>query len=762
LERLKNVKHEMQDFRLDPEENCAISNFIEKYSKMEEHLNRYNILKVRARFGYLMPQEPIFPVNITANGVQEPVHIDRDELGVPIVHYDDGEDGRWWLDDQNDYDPLATTNNESKQRGHNKFLDDFRDCKPYVENRFKERLVYKHRPGRWWRLFGRFSKAGTDSGEVEWMKEPEDGWKGFEMKHFRMEEAAEELAAYRLDSRTSSDLKTSLSASSSTGDDGKKIERSKFYADKWQRVIHDFWHRPWSMDEKADEDFKFLCWKIDPRKLFGKRTWYTMRKEHLRYFRHYVPRKVSLDERNEIRKYFYTELMKCTYLKLKVAYCADAHPKFYDWLSPSEGDEEAEDDSDDAPRTLEAIANESFKTILHDIRYATVKWPPLEGRRSTTIPNELYDYMIMKFESVEEDSGEPWWAETDRPMHGEIRVMFDRDMFWREQTDARLKDYHEHNDLVPREGYHMSPHLHSQSLKDAKVAIKRFKLCKPDGSYSETELNVQMEHVVPLMRYTKSFKANVKQDTLDMPVRTMYSRLIGNKKRGTQFNFVIERFLILVSTLIMSAQEGVNSGFLTAICILSSTIVSYVVTLVFTIQSQIDEEEEALEDEAAGDAARVKLDEDEEQKKRLTKARESTMLANIGASMSLSPAASPREPAASPRESTLGSTGTSAGENDPLTGGWEDDEGLPQDSGVLGQCWNNGIGSRIIATTFSEVEVVVLFFQAMSLALIVGACKHGDFRSQLKYGFWLMFVTTFLMVLVGTLTAGSALREKLE
>merc|ERR1719247_1038452 len=49
------------------------------------------------------------------------------------------------------------------------------------------------------------------------------------------------------------------------------------------------------------------------------------------------------------------------------------------------------------------------------------------------------------------------------------------------------------------------------------------------------------------MRYTNGFKMNVGQNTLDMPFRDSYDLVMGKAKFGEQYNYVIDRFIILFS-----------------------------------------------------------------------------------------------------------------------------------------------------------------------------------------------------------------------
>merc|ERR1719183_1618232 len=58
------------------------------------------------------------------------------------------------------------------------------------------------------------------------------------------------------------------------------------------------------------------------------------------------------------------------------------------------------------------------------------------------------------------------------------------------------------------------------------------------------------------MRYTQGFKMNVKSDTMDMPWLDSYNLIVGKAKFGEQWNYVIDRGIILASVLFFALGKG--------------------------------------------------------------------------------------------------------------------------------------------------------------------------------------------------------------
>ena len=104
------------------------------------------------------------------------------------------------------------------------------------------------------------------------------------------------------------------------------------------------------------------------------------------------------------------------------------------------------------------------------------------------------------------------------------------------------------------------------------------RLYKPDGTRSKVKLNVQMKHVLPLMRYTTAFKCNVEQGSLDMPYRDEYNLVIGTSKYGEQYNYVIERVSTLISIILLAGDPG---GLVCAFVFLSTKGMSWSPVLSF-------------------------------------------------------------------------------------------------------------------------------------------------------------------------------------
>ena len=65
----------------------------------------------------------------------------------------------------------------------------------------------------------------------------------------------------------------------------------------------------------------------------------------------------------------------------------------------------------------------------------------------------------------------------------------------------------ENNPHLPKDGYFKSNLF--KDFPNLDVGIKRYNFVKPDGNRTNVEVNVQLRHVIPIMKYVPRFKVNV-------------------------------------------------------------------------------------------------------------------------------------------------------------------------------------------------------------------------------------------------------------
>eukprot|EP00930_Biecheleria_cincta_P037802 TRINITY_DN2597_c0_g4_i2.p1 TRINITY_DN2597_c0_g4~~TRINITY_DN2597_c0_g4_i2.p1 ORF type:complete len:4129 (+),score=689.20 TRINITY_DN2597_c0_g4_i2:1820-12388(+) len=464
-------KNRKDNETLAEEEQFALLQYLEVKSRHEQRLAKYNILQVRERDGYLLPKEP-FKNN-----------------------------DQWWLTEQ-----------ERKQEADGKVCDQLHQYKRgkhgewsnFIEDALGNRLVY---PGdehnwfgfRWCKLGG-----GVPAAHLKWMPEPEEGWDLWEIKNIR-------------------------------GIEGSKADPSSTakYADKWQWIYMEQWKLPWTADDASERSIPLLCGcKIEKASI---PLYQEFRDFVMGTYKDLVPGTIAPQERDEIRKHVWREMLGFMTIKMKFSWCAAKHPKFH------------KGDDVDIVRLCET----DFSKVLVDVLHAKPIPEQLVGVEKAA-EHELLAFSIMKLEDLYKDSEEPWWEECDPPAAGEFKVTLDHSVFFKDGTDEELARRRTDNNLVPPHGYCTSP-LFMMHPNDT-VGTKRFVLTKPDGSVSRTEMNVQMKHILPLMRYTRQLKINVDIDSFDLPYRSTLAIILGSAGYGEEYNYSIDRMTTLISIGVLASK----------------------------------------------------------------------------------------------------------------------------------------------------------------------------------------------------------------
>eukprot|EP00925_Amoebophrya_sp_RCC4383_P014499 GSA25T00012735001.1 len=130
--------------------------------------------------------------------------------------------------------------------------------------------------------------------------------------------------------------------------------------------------------------------------------------------------------------------------------------------------------------------------------------------------------------------------------------MFDEHAFWQEIRRDRVKEMPH----LPQRGYFTSPVF--TEYPDVFVGYKRYNIEKPDGARTNVEVQVQLQHVYPIMKYVPRFKVNIPEDKLEFPTRESWSIVVGSISEGQEFDYVVDRFSTLVSIAVLAAKV---SGF---------------------------------------------------------------------------------------------------------------------------------------------------------------------------------------------------------
>jgi len=512
----ESIKGRDDSDRLEPEERFALIQYIRTTMNEEQRLLQYNIMQVLPQDGYLKPKEPM---------VEQHKYLDNgDSQYKPDPVLGDVPMERWWLN-------LHDYNNAGGKFGSNKWLMQHTKGAEYIENAGGDRLVYMGTDGRWYHSI--FAPAGKESGQLQWMPEPEEGWDAWEEKEsvFNPEKG------------------------------------SMRYADKWQWLLMDKWERPWLGDEEAEDEVKCCCVPIPKDSI----PFYKIYKQKMiEWFKERIPFAVDRVEKMEMRKWMWAELNKAMDMKLRLAWVAAQHPKFYNG------------------QTIEEMARTPFKKVLFDIEHARANPKtklPHEANQETR--HELLDFVLMKFEDMFDNETEPWWGECDQPSDGEKRVMFDHDTFFMTTSDELLNDRVAENDLIPQHGYFTSPAF--QQHPDVDVGVKRYKLLKPDSTETPCTMKVQLAHVNPLMRYTSRFKLNVPVEALELPAKTSWRIVIGEAGKYEKYMYGIDRFTTLFSIVVLSSKQ---TGMATCLVFLVMRFVTFATQFYAKVASADDEEEE--------------------------------------------------------------------------------------------------------------------------------------------------------------------------
>jgi hypothetical protein len=475
-------------FKLDSEETFAMQQFLDGLVKLEKRLLAYNILKIVPHDGCLKPSEP---ANIDSS--KSTVSGDDDEdSGTPF-----------WLPTPADY----FDDDKNDPQGRHKDLVEFGvSGTDHISNSFGERLVYEE-PGRY---SGR--PMAQRYGNLKWMKEPDSGWKEWDL----VNKPTEPTSTVR-------------------------------YADKWQWLASEYWTAPWNVDDISELEWELKCCgrvlhKFNPSDAVGKKFYLKVRKFYLQIYQSMVPHHIPLEEKVEMRKWVYCKLMHCMDMKLKAIYFSVQHPDF---------------------ATSELLALEQMaKSDFHDSLLAIYTAKPTSGNPHLK-SDSLINYTIMKIEDTYEEEEEPWWEACDPLLDGEMKVQFDHPVFW-QRGDALIKprELLHHisvNDMVPANGYWSSEYI--DKVLDASVGMKRYMLTKPDGSSTQVSIEVELEHVPSLMCYTHGFKVSMPFESLELPYRQFAEILICEMGPGEQYNFGVEGLTLVLSVIVLSSQDVLDSIF---------------------------------------------------------------------------------------------------------------------------------------------------------------------------------------------------------
>jgi len=499
--------------RLDDEETFAMMQFIRTNMREEERLLKYNILRVEPQDGYLKPREPMKPDDQVTERYQNKYAGDN-----------------WWLNNMEDY--------EEKEGAfdHNPWLEQFTAHNYYIENTYGERLVYTGDDNLGW--LGWAIPGGRKGGKLDWLSEPEEGWKDWETNTL---------------GKTDRESKTHLEKDGESNtllekdrESNTLLKTSRRYADKWQWISYDKWEEPWYGDEADEAGVKVLGFEIKKESIFFyKEITHVINK----FFKTRVPFTVDNADKLEIRKYVWAELMKTMDMKLKIMWASCHHPKYY------------------REQSLAKMALTSFHEAILKIEIATPNREVLLKHEMHHVEggkHELLDFTIMKYEDMYPWDKEPWWGKCDQPKDGELRVMFNHTVFWAKPGDQILEEAIKNDDLVPHNGYNTSPYFNT--YPNEEFGFKRFGLLKPDGTETEVQILVQMQHILPLMRYTDSFKLSVPVSNLELANKASLNIIIGEAKLGQQWKYAFERLTTLISIAILSTHLHGHTGHITVCC----------------------------------------------------------------------------------------------------------------------------------------------------------------------------------------------------
>ncbi|CAD7942640.1 unnamed protein product [Amoebophrya sp. A120] len=450
------------------------------------------------------------------------------------------------------YNILSIVPRQGHLKPHTPDDDDFRRGVHYIENDLSQRLIYPgDQPGN------KYIPGGQEAATLFWSNEPAEGWNDWELNPKK----------------------------------GKHVQ----YATKWQYICFDYPSKPWFEDEEGDSD---IYSQIIP--FYSQIQAYWRKRYSGR-----VQRNISEHEKKEIKKWIFVELQPYYERKMKLAYYADQHPEF---LRPRSLADLVSADYQETlldirnPRRWYKVEDRAHQEALarmerakHDRRVrqelATVekeladakgldepKKAALRRKKAqlqkqvrdlafqdvgkkqddqevlltdeemTSAERDLLDYALMKFEDTYPEGAEPWWSGCDEPQKKETKIMFDERAFWQEIRKERVKE----NPHLPQKGYCTSPVF--TKYPDVFVGYKRYNIEKPDGARTNVEVQVQMQHVYPIMKYVPRFKVNVPEESLEFPTRQSWNIVVGKISEGQEFDYVVDRFSTLVSIGVLAAR----------------------------------------------------------------------------------------------------------------------------------------------------------------------------------------------------------------
>lgn len=546
----KSCKNREETDRLDPEEEFALTQYIEQNINSEQRLLKYNILSVAYKEGSLVPKEPL---KDEAKGQCFNEENEKAHLA--------GFNGMWLPETDYAYEKRVTDSNgktESKSfiptddsnygmhpNLHEYSLDAKKDNMHYIENDLGKRLVY----GGHTRLFpwmARVAPGGSQGTKLRWLDEPEQGWAAWEREFL---------------------TKPTFADDRSQGEVEFDKDKGYRYADKWQWLAMEHWDQPWFSDSVSEGTVRCICKDVEKKNI----PFYAeINTAILKNYRERVPYKIDHAEKTEMRKWMWTQLRKYTELKIKLGYMSDLNEKFY------------------RNRRMRDIAGLTFHDVWFKIETAVPNPDEMLEDERHLSSTELAKYALMKLEDTYAYNEEPWWDGCDQPAEGEYKVRFDHDMFWKEPGDPELDAMLKTRDLVPRLGYQ-----HCQSFTkspDASVGTKRYRLLKPDGTSTHVDMFVHMKHILPLMKYTQGFKVNIPKQSLDMPYRSIFSIVVDGRANGEEFLYCVDRMSTLVSIVVLASKPN---GLVSAVLFLCLRQVSFWLQLYtgYVSNVNIDKEE---------------------------------------------------------------------------------------------------------------------------------------------------------------------------
>ncbi|CAL1129937.1 unnamed protein product [Cladocopium goreaui] len=448
----------MQDSEvLDAEESFAIRSY--GHIRREKRLTKYNIMKVAPYKGYLLPKEPFL---IVEKNNEKGETMEVREACEPCRH--------WWMPE----DEKALKTEEMRLE-----LDNFGTGQKYIQNGMGQRLVIETGTmGFFSRFFGILKVGSQEAGVCYWMDEPENGWDGF---------------------------------NNDKGKQGKFLNVD--YADKWHWIYLDKWDLPWSGDDEDEKRIYFpggFSVAKDDIPLFR-----IAEKGLMKQYKSYVPTKIRLTEKNEIRQWVWKGLVNFTELKLKLGWMSKQHPKYFDDEKPG-------------VTTLVTLVEKPFEDLLIDLAHAS----PSKGQ------------LFTGERAGAKEEAEAKMVSSCIVVRGGTQVAINGIAAF---GSGQALSYVSAIRVCPMGG---DPRIQ-------RFGKKRYVLKKPDDpveSIARVEMNVRLKHVLPLMRYTSDFKACVPINSLELPLRSNLQIILKESGNGEQFNYTVDRLTNLISIGVLASK----------------------------------------------------------------------------------------------------------------------------------------------------------------------------------------------------------------